>query len=175
MAAVQSDVDAKNEASESADAALSGRLDVLEADPTTATAVAAVQADVDQNESDSDAADAALSARLDVLEADPATATAVADNTSDIADIRSVTGTLDGSTHLGNFSGAIITDGIAIKTALQELSNAIEATQTDVDGNKPIAPMRVIAAGRRTPRPVLDDQNQRRWHSAPGDVQQRRR
>jgi hypothetical protein len=33
-----------------------GRLDTLEADPTTATAVAAVQADVDQNESDADAA-----------------------------------------------------------------------------------------------------------------------
>ena len=53
-------------------------VDVLEADPTTATAVAAVQSDVDQNEADSDAADAALSGRLDVLEADPTTATAVA-------------------------------------------------------------------------------------------------
>ena len=37
----------------SADASLSGRLDVLETDPTTATAVAAVQSDVDQNEADS--------------------------------------------------------------------------------------------------------------------------
>ena len=46
---------------------------MLEADPTTATAVAAVQSDVDQNEADSDAADAALSGRLDVLEADPTT------------------------------------------------------------------------------------------------------
>ena len=35
MAAVQSDVDANQTSSESADAALSGRLDVLEADPTT--------------------------------------------------------------------------------------------------------------------------------------------
>ena len=34
---------------------MSGRLDVLEADPTTATAVAAVQSDVDQNEADADA------------------------------------------------------------------------------------------------------------------------
>ena len=39
-----------------ADNALSGRLDTLEADPTTATALAAVQADVDQNETDADAA-----------------------------------------------------------------------------------------------------------------------
>ena len=68
----------------SADAALSARLDVLEADPTTATAVAAVQSDVDQNEADGDAADAALSGRLDVLEADPTTATAVAAVQSDV-------------------------------------------------------------------------------------------
>ena len=64
VAAVQSDVDANQTASESADAALSGRLDVLEADPTTATAVAAVQSDVDQNEADADAA-LALRALLD--------------------------------------------------------------------------------------------------------------
>ena len=51
------------------------RIEALEADPTTATAVAAVQSDVDQNESDGDAADAALSGRLDVLEADPTTQT----------------------------------------------------------------------------------------------------
>ena len=36
--------------------AYDGRLNTLEADPTTATAVAAVQADVDQNEADADAA-----------------------------------------------------------------------------------------------------------------------
>ena len=55
---------------ESADNTLSGRIDALEADPTTAAAVAAVQLDVDQNELDSDAADLALSNRLDALEAD---------------------------------------------------------------------------------------------------------
>ena len=42
--------------------AYDGRLNTLEADPTTATAVAAVQADVDQNESD---ADAAIALKLD--------------------------------------------------------------------------------------------------------------
>jgi len=62
---------------ESADSTLSGRIDTLEADPTTAAAVAAVQADVDQNELDSDAADLALSNRLDTLEADPTTQTVV--------------------------------------------------------------------------------------------------
>ena len=78
-----------------ADTALSGRLDALEADPTTATAVAAVQSDVDANEADADAAiaaeattrgnaDTALSGRLDVLEADPTTATAVAAVQADV-------------------------------------------------------------------------------------------
>ncbi|MCP4928831.1 MAG: hypothetical protein GY918_07225 [Gammaproteobacteria bacterium] len=70
-------IDAEAATSDAADVALSARLDTLEADETTATAVAAVQADVDQNESDCDAADSALSARLDTLEADPTTATAV--------------------------------------------------------------------------------------------------
>ena len=62
---------------EGADSTLSGRIDTLEADPTTATAVSQVQADVDQNELDSDAADLALSNRLDTLEADPTTQTIV--------------------------------------------------------------------------------------------------
>ena len=56
VAAVQADVDQNEADSDAAEAALSGRLDTLEADPTTATAVAAVQADVDQNEADADAA-----------------------------------------------------------------------------------------------------------------------
>ena len=84
VAAVQADVDQNETDSDAADAALSGRLDVLEADPTTAAAVAAVQADVDQNEADGDAADAALSGRLDTLEADPTTATAVAAVQADV-------------------------------------------------------------------------------------------
>ena len=71
-----------------ADDAIDVRLDALELDPTTATAVAAVQADVDQNEADADAAiaqevtdrtnaDNTLSGRLDTLEADPTTQTAL--------------------------------------------------------------------------------------------------
>ena len=56
-----------------ADSALSARIDVLEADPTTATAVTAavavVQADVDQNEADSDAAISAEETRALAAEA----------------------------------------------------------------------------------------------------------
>ena len=53
-----------------ADAALSGRLDTLEADPTTASALSAEIAARTSG-------DSALSGRLDTLEADPTTATAV--------------------------------------------------------------------------------------------------
>ena len=82
--------------------AFDGRLDTLEADPTTATALAAVQADVDANEASADSslatlstnlnnegavrllADNALDTRLDVLEADPTTATALAAVQADV-------------------------------------------------------------------------------------------
>ena len=76
---------------EAADTTLSGRIDTLEADPTTAAAVAAVQADVDQNESDSDAADLALSNRLDTLEADPTTQTYVDNAVSALVDLAPAT------------------------------------------------------------------------------------
>jgi hypothetical protein len=65
-----------------ADSTLSARLDVLEADPTTATAltaaVAGVQADVDQNEADADTAIAAEETRALAAEA-TITATHTAD------------------------------------------------------------------------------------------------
>jgi len=65
-----------------ADSALSARIDVLEADPTTATALTAaivgVQADVDQNEADSDAAISAEEVRALAAEAS-ITATHTAD------------------------------------------------------------------------------------------------
>ena len=57
-----------------------GRLDTLEADPTTATAVAAVQADVNQNETDADAAIAAVQADVDQNESDADTAIALKAN-----------------------------------------------------------------------------------------------
>ena len=59
----------------SADTALSGRLDVLEADPTTATALAS-------EASTRATADTALSNRLDTLEADPTTQTLLNAETS---------------------------------------------------------------------------------------------
>jgi hypothetical protein len=87
IAAVQSDVDQNEVDGDAADSALSGRLDVLEADPTTAADVAAVQADVDQNEAD---ADAAIALKADIaspaLTGTPTAPTAAADtNTTQIA------------------------------------------------------------------------------------------
>jgi len=87
IAAVQSDVDQNEVDGDAADSALSGRLDVLEADATTGAAVAAVQADVDQNEADADAA-IALKANIasPALTGTPTAPTAAADtNTTQIA------------------------------------------------------------------------------------------
>ena len=126
IAAVQSDVDQNETDSDSADAALSGRLDVLEADPTTAAAVAAVQADVDQNESDGDAADAALSGRLDVLEADPTTAAAVAAVQADV----------DQNELDGDAADAALSGRLDVLEADPTTAAAVAAVQADVDQNE---------------------------------------
>ena len=60
--------------------------------------------------------------------ADIATNTAdIAANTADIADIRTTTGTADGDTNLGTFSGSTISDNVSVKTALQQIETAHEA------------------------------------------------
>ena len=109
-----------------ADTALSGRLDVLEADPTTATAVAAVQADVDQNEADGDAADAALSGRLDVLEADPTTATALAAVQADV----------DQNEADSDAAEAALSARLDVLEADPTTATALAAVQADVDQNE---------------------------------------
>ena len=108
------------------DAALSGRLDTLEADPTTATALAAVQADVNQNETDSDAADAALSGRLDTLEADPTTATAVAAVQADV----------DQNEADGDAADAALSGRLDTLEADPTTATAVAAVQADVDQNE---------------------------------------
>ena len=128
---IQADVDQNEVDSDAADAALSSRLDVLEADPTTATAVAAVQADVDQNEADSDAAEAALSARLDVLEADPTTATAVAAVQADVDQNEA-----DADTAIAVERGridAILAGAAADKDSFAEIVSLINSVDTDND------------------------------------------
>jgi hypothetical protein len=92
VALVQGDVDQNESDADAAAAALSGRLDVLEADPTTATAVAAVQSDVDQNEADADAALALKAPLADpdftgVLEVDSSARFEFADNLTKVHNV----------------------------------------------------------------------------------------
>ena len=102
---------------ETADSTLSGRIDTLEADPTTAADVAAVQADVDQNETDSDAADAALSGRLDTLEADPTTKTYV--DTQDAATLAAA------NTYTDTEITSLIDGAPGVLDTLKELSDSL--------------------------------------------------
>jgi hypothetical protein len=124
--------------------AFDGRLDTLEADPTTAAAVATVQADVDANEAASDAAETALSGRLDTLEADPTTATAVAAVQADVdqneTDADSAIANL--STNLNNEGAArlLADNALGVRVTALEVdpttATAVAAVQADVDQNE---------------------------------------
>ena len=135
IAAVQADVDANETASDAAEAALSGRLDTLEADPTTAAAVATVQADVDANEAASDAAEAALSGRLDTLEADPTTATAVAAVQTDV-DANQVTAANAVTAQNTAMLAAVAVVQADVDQNETDADAAIAAVQADVDQNE---------------------------------------
>ena len=121
-----------------ADDALSGRLDVLEADPTTATAVAAgdaatlssgyayTDAEIATEASARTSADASLSGRLDVLEADPTTATAVAAVQSDVDQNESDSDAAD----------AALSARLDVLEADPTTATAVAAVQSDVDQNE---------------------------------------
>ena len=144
IAAVQADVDGNETDSDAAEAALSGRLDTLEADPTTATAVAAVQADVDANETASDAAESALSGRLDTLEADATTATAVAAVQSDV----------DQNETDADAADAALSGRLDVLEADPTTATAVAAVQADVDQNESDADAAI--AGEATTRANAD-------------------
>jgi hypothetical protein len=135
IAAVQSDVDQNEVDSDAADAALSGRLDVLEADATTAAAVAAVQADVDQNEAD---ADAAIALKADIaspaLTGTPTAPTALANtNTTQIATTAYVQTEL--SALVGDAPAGLDTLG-EIADALNDDINGLTNVTTLVNANE---------------------------------------
>ena len=123
-----------------ADAALSARLDTLEADPTTATAVAAGDAatlssantytdtEIATEASARTSADASLSGRLDVLEADPTTQTLLDAETTARTGADTA---LDGRVTAleGN---AAITDPTTA-TALAALSSDVDQNEADSD------------------------------------------
>ena len=121
-----------------ADDALSGRLDVLEADPTTATAVAAGDAatlssantytdgEIATEASARTSADASLSGRLDVLEADPTTATAVAAVQSDV----------DANQTASESADSALSGRLDVLEADPTTATAVAAVQADVDANE---------------------------------------
>ena len=139
ISAVQSDVNQNEVDGDAADAALSGRLDTIEAnaaitDPTTATALAAVQADVDANETASDNAEAALSTRLDTLEVDPVTKTYVDNTTSVEAVTRAAQddAILNGTSNFSGFKLGNVTI-TATGTELNYVDGVTSAIQTQLD------------------------------------------
>jgi hypothetical protein len=114
------------------DNALSGRLDVLEADPITNAEVVTIANDLQANRIQGDnvlrvdfeADDAALSARIDVLEADPTTQAAL---DAEITARTSADSALD--TRVTSLEGnAAITDPTT--------ATAVAAVQADVDANQ---------------------------------------
>ena len=118
-----------------ADTALSGRLDTLEADPTTATAVAAGDAatlssansytdgEIATEASARTSADASLSGRLDVLETDPTTATAVAAVQSDV----------DANQTASESADSALSGRLDVLEADPTTATAVAAVQSDVD------------------------------------------
>ena len=126
IAAVQTDVDGNESDGDVADAALSGRLDTLEADPTTATAVATVQTNLDTEAGARASADSALDGRLDVLEADPTTATAVAAVQSDV----------DQNEADSDAADAALSGRLDVLEADPTTATALAAVQADVDQNE---------------------------------------
>ena len=142
-------ITAESVARTNADNALSGRLDTLEADPTTATALAAettartnadtalsgrldtLEADATtQTLLDAEAtaranADTLLDGRLDTLEADPTTATALASEATTRANAdTALSGRLD-SLEADPTTATAVTSAIAVETAARQAADAL--------------------------------------------------
>ncbi len=119
IAAVQADVNQNETDGDAADAALSGRLDTLEADPTTQTLLTA-------EATTRAAADTALSDRLDTLEADPTTATALATVQADVNQNETDSDAAD----------AALSARITTLEADPTTATALATVQADVDQNE---------------------------------------
>ena len=156
IAAVQLDVDNNESDSDTAESALSGRLDTLEADPTTQTLLTAEtnarisadsalsgRLDIDTLEADPTtqtlltaetnariSADSALSGRLDTLEADPTTATDVAAVQTDVDNNETAQGLLNvASATLSGVSLGSTTLGTFTGSTISDNSDIKEALQ----------------------------------------------
>ena len=140
----------ENEAeAEAARLALSNRLDTLEVDPTTATAVAAGDAAtlssantytdgaVAGEAATRTSADDALSSRLDVLEADPTTQTLLdAESTARAAAIALVQGDVDQNEADADAADSALSGRLDVLEADPTTATAVAAVQGDVDQNE---------------------------------------
>ena len=120
-----------------ADAALSGRLDTLEADPTTQTLL-------DAEVTARTTADTALDGRIAVLENDPTTATALAAVQADVDQNESDSDTAD----------AALSARLDVLEADPTTATALAAVQSDVDQNESDADAAI--AGEATTRGNAD-------------------
>ena len=128
--AVQSDVNGNESDSDSADAALSGRLDTLEADPTTQSALSFEA--VTRNDADN-----VLSGRLDTLEADPTTATALAAVQADVDANELAMLSADASEASARQSADnTLSSRLDTLEADPTTATALAAVQADVDANE---------------------------------------
>jgi len=72
-------------------------------------------------------ADEAIKPRVDAVQAQvEANTTSASDNENDIIDLRTTTGTVDGDTDMGTFSGSTISDNVSAKAGMQELETEVE-------------------------------------------------
>ena len=154
-----------------ADIALSARIDLLEEDATTATAVAAVQSDVDQNEADADAAISAVEVRVTAVEAGVVTeeAARIAADAATLTSANSYTDTTaaSGDAVVTNAMTALVTTETANRgaadsalsaridvleadpTTATALTAAIAGVQADVDQNEADADIAISAEETR--------------------------
>ena len=141
---ITNQISAESTTRASADTALSGRLDVLEADPTTATALAS-------EASTRATADTALSNRLDTLEADPTTATAVTNAIAAETAARQAADAL----HLPLAGGTMTGDiNLGASATIYTLTNTYGVRQVDYNQPEPVSQVVVSSQnpGSDTPR-----------------------
>ena len=98
--------------------------------------------------------------RVDTVETDVSNAQGSADlNTADIVDVRSTTGTSDGDTNMGPYTGGVLTDNQTTKVNVQELSDAIEVIGSplllqgnwNANTNSPTLVSSILAASESPP------------------------
>ena len=139
---IQNDVDANETASDAAEVALSGRLDVLEVDPTTATALAA--GDAATLSSATTYTDTAITNVIGTAPGVLDTLGEIADAINDdanvyttlVASIAAVQTDVDGNETASNAADAALSGRLDTLEADSTTATAVAAVQADVDANE---------------------------------------